>query len=120
MEAWGSLGFSGGRRLLLSCGMRRSYDTLTTLLGTSGQIRLTNPFHPGPADQFEVLAAGAAPRGYAAAGEEPSFTAAVRHIQAVVRGEEAPRHLAAQDSLASARALHDLHASMAAVPAGGG
>jgi len=114
METWGSLGFADGRRLMLSCGMRRSYDTLTTLLGTSGQIRLTNPFHPGPADRFEVLAAGAAPRSYAAAGEEPSFTAAIRHIQAVVLGEETPRHLATEDSLASARALHDLHASMAA------
>jgi predicted dehydrogenase len=114
METWGSLGFPGGRRLLLSCGMRRGYDTFSRLLGSSGQIHLTNAFHPGPADRFEVLAAGAEPRSYPAAGEEPSFTAAVRHIQAVVRGEDAPRHLATENSLTAARALHDLHASMAA------
>ena len=114
METWGSLGFPGGQRLLLSCGMRRGYDTFSRMLGTSGQIHLTNPFHPGPADRFEVLAAGAAPRSYEAAGQEPSFTAAIRHIQAVVRGDQAPRQLATETSLASARALHDLHASMAA------
>lgn len=114
VDAWGSLGFPGGRRLLLSCGMRRSYDTFSTLLGTSGQIHLTNPFHPGPADQFEVRPAGAEARSYQAAGDEPSFTAAIRHIHAVLRGEQAPRQLAADTSLASARALHDLHASMAA------
>jgi predicted dehydrogenase len=112
-ETWGSLGFAGGRRLLLSCGMRRGYDTFTRLLGSSGQIHLSNPFHPGPGDRFEVLPSGAEARSYAAA-DEPSFTAAIRHIQAVLRGEEAPRQLAADTSLASAQALHDLHASVAA------
>jgi hypothetical protein len=113
VETWGTLGFAGGRRLLLSCGMRRSYDAFTRLQGTAGQISLTNPFHPGPADRLEVFAAKAEPRSYAAAGDEPSFTAAIRHIQAVLRGEEAPRQLASETSLASAQALHDLHASMA-------
>jgi len=114
METRGSLGFTAGRRLLLSCGMRRAYDTFTSLQGSDGQIHLTNPFHPGPGDRFEVRPAGAEPRSYAAAGEEPSFTAAIRHIQAVLRGEEAPRQLATETSLASAQALHDLHASMTA------
>lgn len=113
-ETRGSLGFAGGRRLLLSCSMRRSYDTFTSLQGTGGQIHLSNPFHPGPGDRLEVLAAGAEARSYPAAGDEPSFTAAIRHIQAAVRGEEAPRQLATEVSLASALALHDLHASMAA------
>jgi predicted dehydrogenase len=113
VETWGSLGFEAGRRLLLSCGMHRSYDTFTRLQGTSGQINLTNPFHPGPADRFEVFAAGPASRSYQAAGDEPSFTAAIRHIQSVLRGEEAPRQLATETSLPSALALHDLHASMA-------
>src|SRR6266567_2085720 len=27
LQTWGALGYPGGRRLLLSCGMRRSYDT---------------------------------------------------------------------------------------------
>ena len=43
-----------------------------------------------------------------------SFTPAVRHIQAVVRGEEEPRLLAVDTSLGSAQALHDLARSAAA------
>ena len=113
-ETRGSLGFAGGRRLLLSCSMRRSYDTFTSLQGTGGQIHLSNPFQPGRADRFEVLAAGAEPRSYPAAGDEPSFTAAIRHIQAVLHGEEAPRQLATEVSLPSALALHDLAESAAA------
>ncbi len=114
VETWGSLGFTGGRRLLLSCGMRRGYDTFTSLLGSSGQIHLTNPFHPGPGDQFDVVVPGQQPESYAAADGEPSFTAAIRHIQAVLRGEEAPRQLATEVSRPPARALHDLHECLAA------
>src|SRR5207245_3973793 len=51
VDTWGSLGYPGGRRLLLSCGMRRSYDTFSRLIGTTGQLHLTNPFHPGPGHQ---------------------------------------------------------------------
>ena len=94
--------------------MRRGYDTFTSLLGSSGQIHLTNPFHPGPGDQFDVVVPGQQPESYAAADGEPSFTAAIRHIQAVLRGEEAPRQLATEVSRPPARALHDLHECLAA------
>ncbi len=106
---WGALGFPGGRRLLLSCGFGREYDTFSRLLGTRGQISVTNAFHPTPADTYEVRAHGREPATFPASGQDQhSFTAAVRHIQAVVRGEEAPRFLATQTSLGSARALDDL------------
>jgi predicted dehydrogenase len=108
VDTWGVLGYSGGRRLMLSAGMLRSYDTATTLEGTSGQIRVTNPFHPGPADTYQVATAGAEPRTLPAGADEPSFTAAIRHINAVLRGEEEPRMLAIDTSLATARALNDL------------
>lgn len=109
METWGSLGYDGGRRLLLSCGMRRSYDTFSRLLGTTGQIHVTNPFHPSRGDQVTLLAdAGSRPQVQTMNADEPSFTAAIRHIQAVVRGEQEPRMLAVQTSLATAQALHDL------------
>jgi predicted dehydrogenase len=115
IETWAIVGYPGGRRLLLSCGMRRSYDTFSRLLGTGGQVELTNPFHPGPADQYLVRAAGKEPRACpAAVPGEPSFTAAIRHINAVVRGEQEPRLLATETSLRTARALHDIAA--AAVP----
>ena len=112
VDTQGSLGFPGGRRLLLTCGMRRAYDTFTRLLGTAGQIQLTNPFHPGRGDSYTVLTDGEPPRTLDAGAAEPSFTGMIRHIQNVLHGGEAPRQLALDTSLASARALHDLHQSM--------
>src|SRR5580658_5472997 len=47
VDTWGVLGYSSGRRLMLSAGMMRSYDTTSSLEGTNGQIWVTNPFHPG-------------------------------------------------------------------------
>jgi predicted dehydrogenase len=112
LDTQGSLGFPGGRRLLLSCGMRRRGETFTRLLGTEGQIHLSNPFHPREGDTYTVLTGSGAPQVTGAGQRDPSFTDAIAHIQAVVRGEEAPRMLALATSLASAQALHDLHQSM--------
>jgi predicted dehydrogenase len=111
VDTWGVLGYPGGRRLMLSCGLGRSYDTFTTLEGTAGQIRVTNPFHPGREDSFELVAPGTEPRTFSARGDEPSFTGAIRHIGAVIKGNEAPRQLAVDTSLPTARALADLAAS---------
>ena len=111
VETWGSLGYPGGQRLLLSCGMRRSYDTFSRLLGTAGQIEISNPFHPGPADEYVVRAEGKEPRRVAAAGDELSFTPAIRHINAAITGNEQPRQLAVATSLRTAQALHDLAAA---------
>jgi predicted dehydrogenase len=114
MATWGYLGFPGDRRLLLSCGFDKAQDTFSRLLGTTGQIHLTNPFHPTPQDRFEVRVAGREPAIHPAMGrDQQSFTPAVRHIQAVVRREEEPRLLAAGTSLGSAQALHDLSRSAA-------
>jgi predicted dehydrogenase len=109
VDTWGVLDYPAGRRLLLSCGFGRGYDTFTTLEGTGGQIRITNPFHPGPGDaeSYEVVAAGTQPRRFAAA-DELSFTPLLRHINAALRGGEEPRGLAVETSLPLARALHDL------------
>ena len=35
---------------MLGCGFARAFDTFTRVLGPDGQIHLTNPFHPAPAD----------------------------------------------------------------------
>lgn len=114
VDTWGVLGYGNGRRLMLSCGMIRGYDTFTRLEGTGGQIHLSNPFHPGPGDTYQVISTGSEPRSFAAATGEPSFTAALRHINAVLSGEEEPRLLATETSLATARALHDLSDSFSA------
>jgi predicted dehydrogenase len=112
IESWGELGYPDGRRLLLSCGLGRAYDAFSRLLGTEGQIHITNPFHPSAGDQVQVLARRAEPVTVQASGE-PSFAAAIRHIQAVLAGAEEPRLLALDTALPTARALHDLAESAA-------
>jgi predicted dehydrogenase len=108
VDTWGVLDYPGGRRLMLSSGLGRSYDTFTALEGTGGQIHVSNPFHPGPSDSYQVISGRSEPRSFPAATGEPSFTQAIRHINAVLSGAEAPRQLAVETSLATARALHDL------------
>jgi len=108
VDTWGVLDYPAGRRLLLSCGFGRSGDTFTRLEGTAGQIRVTNPFHPGPADSYQLCVAGAEPSSFPAAPDELSFTAITRHINAVLRGEQEPRLLAVDTSLPTAQALHEL------------
>ena len=82
---------------------------------------VSNPFHPGPADSYQVIAPRAEPASYPATTGEASFTAAIRHINAVLAGEDEPRLLAVDTALGTAQALHDLTLSFtarAAVPGG--
>ena len=102
---------SAARRLLLSCGFNRSYDTFTSVLGSEGQIRLTNPFHPGPADTLTLHRPGADAIAEHPTTDARSFTAALRHIHAALRGEAAPEHLAQDSALATARTLEAVKAA---------
>lgn len=95
----------GERRLLLTVGFRRSYDAFTRVLGDQGQVHLTNPFHPGPADTLTLHRPGKEPVVEHPTTDAHSFTAAIRHIHAVLHGTEAPRLLAATSALANARML---------------
>ncbi|HXB46937.1 MAG TPA: Gfo/Idh/MocA family oxidoreductase [Streptosporangiaceae bacterium] len=115
LETVAVLGYAGGRQLVLSCGMNRSYDANTRLLGSDGEIRMTNPFHPGDADRFEVIGKRHEVRAAAPPGE-PSFAPAIRHIQAALSGTEEPRLLAIDTALPTARALDDLHLVMRPAP----
>jgi predicted dehydrogenase len=108
-ELWGILPFGGDRRMLFSCGFRSAYDTFTRVIGSAGELRITNPFHPEATDTVELVRDGrvvsqepAAPSG------ERSFTPAIRHIHRVLRGEEAPMHLAVDEALGNARAIEAL------------
>ncbi|MGH2448951.1 MAG: Gfo/Idh/MocA family protein, partial [Chloroflexota bacterium] len=114
-EAQAVLGFSDDRRLLLSVGMRRGPYQNTTIFGTGGQIQLSNPFHPGPSDTLQ-LQRGKDTTIEHVGESEPSFTAAIRHIHAVLHGEEAPRHLAVDEAMGNARALEAVHRVMKAPP----
>ena len=109
---WGVLNFPGGRHLYLSSGFARANDTFARLLGTEGQIHITNPFHPRAWDTFAVWRGGSDPVTHQGSGpNRESFTPLIQHIQAVIRGEEEPRLLAVDTALGSARALQDLAAA---------
>ena len=106
-DAAGIVSF-GARRLLLTCSFNRTLDTFSSVLGSAGQIHLTNPFHPSPADTLTISRPNADPVTERPTVDERSFTAAIRHIHAVLRGEQAPVHTAAQYSLPAARVLEEL------------
>jgi predicted dehydrogenase len=109
VELWGTLAFPDDRRLLLSCGFRSGDDTFARVIGTTGEIRMTNPFHPEPGDTCTVLRDGEIASEEPAAVEgERSFTAAIRHIHGVLRGSEEPVHLAIDEGLGNARAIASL------------
>ena len=112
VDTWGVLGYPAGRRLMFSCGFGRSYDTFTTLEGTGGQIHVTNPFHPGPDDSYQVIRPGSDQGPVPAAPDELSFTPLTGHIDAVLRGEQEPRRLAIDTALPTAQALNDLAESI--------
>ena len=63
---------------------------------------------------YQVIAPRAEPVSHPATAREPSFTTAIRHINAVLAGEEEPRLLAVDAALPTAQALHDLTLSFTA------
>ena len=104
----------GARRLLLTCGFHRSYDTFTRVLGDAGQLHLTNPFHPSPADTLTLMRPGSGPVVERPTTDAHSFTAAIRHIHAVLHGSEVPRLTAAASALANARMLEAVQSACVA------
>ncbi len=111
-EMQGVLEFPEDRRLMMSCGMSRSGSTFTRVIGTKGEIRLTNPFHPGVTDTI-VIRDEHGSEGETIDNEEPTFAPAIRHIHSVIRERVAPQHLAIQESLATALGLDLLHRASA-------
>jgi hypothetical protein len=73
------------------------------VIGVNGEVRLSNPFHPTGGDTAELWQEGRCVQSWPA-GPVRAFQHAVEHVGAVVRGETAPRFLAADDALANARA----------------
>lgn len=105
VEMAGVLSFPGDRRLLFSCGMNRRQDTFARVIGTEGEIQLSNPYHPSPGDRMTLRGPDGNEIDRSTPNDGPSFTAAIQHIHRVLWGEESPRHLAADDSLGNAGAL---------------
>jgi predicted dehydrogenase len=109
LELWGALRFAGSRRLVLSVGFRSADDALARVLGTTGEIRMTHPYHP-TADDTIAIVTDDGPEGSfpAAPSGERSFTPAIRHIHRVLRGLEEPRHLAIDEAMGNAAAIASL------------
>ncbi|SDU93997.1 Predicted dehydrogenase [Microlunatus sagamiharensis] len=106
VEAAGVLTYADDRRLLLTCGFRRQPETTALLLGSEGVIRVDNPWHPTPGAQIEVRSsASSEPVVESPTVDAHSFTAALRHIAAVLREDAAPVHLASSSALPVAQAL---------------
>jgi predicted dehydrogenase len=108
VELWGALAFPGDRWLMFSSGFRSASDTFTRVLGTEGEIRMTNPFHPEEGDQLVVVRDGEVQTQPAAPMGERSFTPAIRHIHRAIRGLEPPRHLAVDEAMGNAKAIEAL------------
>lgn len=103
-ESQGVLDFGRGRRLIFSCGMARWRDSSTRVIGTEGEIRLTDPFHPTPEDSLSLIVDGRMTLERLVA-PEPSFSAMLRSISSSVKSRSQPLHLAREDSLGTAAAL---------------
>jgi predicted dehydrogenase len=113
-ELWGALAFPADRRLVFSCGFRSADDTFTRVLGTEGEIRMTNPFHPEAGDELTVLVEGESETQTPVPSGERSFTPAIRHIHRALRGLESPRHLAVDEAMGNAAAIAALLAAATA------
>ncbi len=104
-EVWGVLTFPGDRRLLFSSGFRSAYQTFTRILGTDGEIQMTNPFHPRTHDRRSIIREELVETQPVIEADDPTFTPAIRHIHRVIRGLEEPRHLAVDEAMGNARAI---------------
>lgn len=105
VEMDGVLEFPGERRLIFSCGIRRPGGTFSRILGTEGEIRLSNPYHPRSGDSLTVLRADGLEEDRSTNNEGPTFTETIRHIHRVLHGEEQPHRIAQSEALGNAVAL---------------
>jgi predicted dehydrogenase len=106
----GVLRFPGGRTLLLSASMRLPPTQFARVIGTEGEIRLSNPFHASLTDTIEVITDDET-HIIRAGTSRPTFTPHIEHIHAALRGEEAPRHLAVDEAMGNARAIAMLYSA---------
>jgi xylose dehydrogenase (NAD/NADP) len=98
-------------RLILSAGLQRPSSTSTRVIGTSGELRISNPFHPRSVDTIELWVDGAAVQIWPAAAGS-AFQHAITHIQSVIVGDLPPQHLATSDALAQAAAMDLVRAAI--------
>lgn len=96
--------FPADARLIMSAGMRRPASTRTRIIGTAGELRISNPFHPRPGDSVELWAEGACAERWTP-DPQPAFQFTIEHIAACRADGVEPRHSARADAVAQAQAL---------------
>ena len=96
--------FPADIRLIMSAGMRRAPSTFTRIVGSAGELRVTNPFHPRPGDSVELWVDQELVETWTA-GRRTAFEHAIIHVQDVLLGSIRPQHLAVDDAHDQARAL---------------
>ncbi len=111
-ELHGVVSYPEYRYLHLSCGMLRNTGTAARIVGDEGEIRVSNPFHGREHDIIEIRR-GAGVEVERRGSREPTFASALRHVHAVLRGEEAPRHTAPEDSQATEEVIDLLYRAAA-------
>lgn len=105
--------FSAERRLILSAGMHRPPSTFTRVIGSAGEIRLSNPYHPNSNDSLELWRRGRHQQSWAA-GSATAFQYMIDHVQQVVSAGATPELTAVASSLGNASALDAIRAAMVA------
>lgn len=116
VETWGTVEFPQRRRLLFSCSFTQSYNTMARILGTEGELRVSMPYAALPVDTVELHADDGTVTVEHHGTEEKPFLDILRHIHAVLAGEEEPRHLAVNDAYGSAAILDAVRRSAESTP----
>ena len=104
LDAASVVDFPGEQRLVLSAGMRRPMSTFSRIIGTEGELRVSNPFHPRASDTVELWTNGSRQETWTPT-EGTAFQHAIEHIHRVLGGDDKPRFRAADDAVGQARAL---------------
>lgn len=112
IEIAGVCDFPNQQRLVFSAGMRRPPSTFTRIIGTAGELRMTNPFHPKTNDTVELWLNGALQQTWPA-DPVPVFQHSLTHVHSVLRDGAEPLHRAVDDSRGNAGALDMLRVAAA-------
>jgi predicted dehydrogenase len=107
IEATALIQFPDNVVMTLHCGFDGPYDTLFRILGEDGEVRVESPYHQRQEETMTVRH-GDVSHAIHLTTDVPSFTPALRHIGAVIRGQAAPEHLAQSDALGTSRLLAKL------------
>ncbi|AUW95103.1 MAG: gfo/Idh/MocA family oxidoreductase [Sulfobacillus thermosulfidooxidans] len=91
-SVWAVLRYAGMQQLIMNVSFVRRYDTQTRIIGSEGEIRLSNTYHPSARDAVEIRTAQRVVKEYTMQGQKP-FTDMIRHVHAVMQGVSEPIQL---------------------------